>query len=284
MIFIKNILAVDVEDWYHPEYVRNKVKEKFDRILISMDITLKLLKKYNITCTFFIVGEIAEKYPDLVHRISKENHEIAFHSYHHIPLSAMDEFTFRDELSRYDKLINLLNCERPIGYRAPSYSLNNDTIWSLKVLKEMEYLYDASLFPIKTPLYGENNTSISPYFPSFEDLHKSGDNNLLEFPALIYSTYGIKIPMAGGFYLRFFPSLFFKKAIKNVNEKDYPAIVSFHPWELDEKTPKIKIGFRENFVTYYNIKNTKNKLEELFKNFQFGSFKEYIKLNYTEVY
>ena len=276
-IKLKNILSIDVEDWYHPEYVRNKVTDKIDRINYSFDITLNLIKKYGVSATFFVVGEIVEKHPEIVNEIYENGSEVAFHGYYHRPLWELDSESFTNEIKKFDSLVYSIIGEKSIGFRAPSYSLNNDTLWALDILEKESYIYDSSLFPVKTPLYGVSGAPLTPYKPSSKNIMEEDElRTLIEFPALIYDIFGLRIPAAGGFYLRLLPISLFEKAISQVNMKGFPAIITFHPWELDNKIPRLKLSPFRSLVTYYNIGSTKNKIEYLLSKYEFISFKDYI--------
>jgi len=269
-----NILTVDLEEWYHPEYVKNKtLPYKEERIQHSLKITLDLLNRRNLKATFFVVGELVEKHPEIIESIKENNHEIAFHGYHHEPLWNLDADTLRAEIEKFNSLIG----EKCAGFRAPSFSLSNKTKWALKVLEESGAQYDSSLFPAKTPLYGVWDAPTIPYKPSHENVTEKDENaKLWEFPLLVYKLRGIKVPVAGGFYLRFFPVNLIAKAIKKLNQRGLPAVIFFHNWELDPDTPRLKLGLYRYFVTYHKLKETPKKLERLLSRFQFASVKKYM--------
>lgn len=274
---MKNILCIDVEDWYHPEYVRNKVIDKIERINHSFDIALDLIKKYDANATFFIVGEIAQEHPEILNKINDNRSEVAFHGYYHKPLWELDSHTFAKEIKKYDSLVYSVIGEKSIGFRAPSYSLNNETLWSLDILEKEGYIYDSSLFPVKTPLYGVSGSPLTPYNPSSKNIKEIDKlRNFIEFPALVHNIFGLRIPAAGGFYLRVLPLSHFDRAIKQINEKGFPAVISIHPWELDIDTPRLKLPLLKSLVTYYNISSTKMKVEYLLSNYEFISFRDYI--------
>jgi len=274
---VHNILAVDVEDWYHPEYVKNKVRSRTEHINRSFNIALDLIKEFDVTATFFVVGEIAERHPEILEKISENQHEIGFHGYFHEPLWALDADALRDEVKRFDSLISSVIGERCCGFRAPSYSLDNRTLWALDVLEEQGYVYDASLFPVKTPLYGVLGAPITPYHPSSSNITAEDEHQrLIEFPALVYPVMGLRIPAAGGFYLRLLPLQIFDRAIRKMNKKGFPAVLTIHPWELDDDTPRLGLGPFKSFVTYYNLKATKRKLKSILSRFEFVSFRDWI--------
>jgi len=219
------------------------------------------------------VGEIAEKHPELIEKISEDGHEIAFHSYHHEPLWRINAKIFHSEIEKFNSVIH----EKCRGFRAPSFSLNNKTKWALTVLEDAGFLYDSSIFPSRTPLYGVSGAPIRPYKPSSEDVTKEDpDAKLWEFPLLVYSPMGLKIPMAGGFYLRFFPTYTLKKAIKKMNKRGFPAVLYVHNWELDSQTPKLKLGPYASFVTYHNVQETEKKLKHVIGSFTFSTVRDYI--------
>lgn len=175
-----NILTVDLEEWYHPEYVKERAPDdKQERIQVSLKTTLRLLNRLNVSATFFIVGDLAEKNPEIIENVRNDNHEIAFHGFNHEPLWNFNAETLRAEIERF----NFITGEKCAGFRAPSFSLNNQTKWALKVLDDCGYRYDSSLFPAKTPLYGVWNAPITPYKPSFENItEKDERTRLWEFP------------------------------------------------------------------------------------------------------
>ena len=270
-----NILTIDLEEWYHPEYVKGKApSEREERIQLSLEATLNFLDRLGAKATFFIVGELAQKNPEIIDNIRENNHEIAFHSYRHDPLWNCDPKTLQAEIERFNSIIR----EKCAGFRAPSFSLNNQTKWALRVLEASGYEYDSSLFPAKTPLYGVWGAPTTPYKPSFENItQKDQKTKLWEFPLLIYKLRGVRIPVAGGFYMRFFPVNLIAKAIRKQNQAGFPAVIFFHNWELDPETPRLKLGLYRHFVTYHKLKATSRKLEYLLSKFKFMSVREYIK-------
>jgi len=270
-----NLLTVDLEEWYHPEYVKNKTLfRKEERIQHSLKKTLDLLNQHNLKATFFVVGELVEKHPEIIESIREDDHEIAFHGYCHEPLWNLDAEALCAEIKKFNSLIG----EKCAGFRAPSFSLDNKTKWALKVLENSGYQYDSSLFPAKTPLYGVWNAPTTPYKLSHDNVTKKDENaKLWEFPLLVYKLKFIRVPVAGGFYMRFFSVNLVAKAIKKLNQQGVPAIIFFHNWELDPQTPRLKLGLYRYFVTYHKLKETSKKLEHLLSEFQFTSIKEYMK-------
>ncbi|HLE75270.1 MAG TPA: polysaccharide deacetylase family protein [Candidatus Bathyarchaeia archaeon] len=274
---IKNILSIDVEEIFHAEYARNSKNRNFTyRTLYNIPPILDVLKEQNVAATFFMVGELAEKFTDIVRMIKKQGHEVAFHSYDHKPLWEKDPEQLEIEIERFNNLLASITGHKCLGFRAPSFSLDNTTKWAFGVLDKMGILYDSSVFPSWTPLYGVSGAPIKPYEPLKDDL-ASADNGgkLWEFPLTVYSFLGFRIPAAGGFYLRFMPSLL-RKAIKKMNKLGAPAVIFVHNWELDSDTPKLKLNPYKSFVTYHNIGKTLKLVKGLLHDFEFTSFAEYM--------
>jgi len=275
---MENILTIDVEELFHTEYARNlRRKENVFRTPFSLLAILKLLGEHNTKATFFVVGEVAEKYPSVIKEIFDDGHEVAFHSYDHKPLWEKNPKQLEKEIERFNKLLTSITGERCIGFRAPSFSLNNKTKWALEVLEKAGMLYDSSVFPAWTPLYGVSGARVKPYKPSKDDLTvEDTGGKLWEFPLAVYSLLGLQIPAAGGFYLRFMPSLVWK-ALKKINKLGSLGVIFIHNWELDTETPKLRLSPYRSFVTYHNIERTVEVFKRLLRDFQFASFVEYIK-------
>jgi len=270
-----NILTVDFEEWHHPEYVKDKCPaSKDDHAIQDIGATLNLFEKHGIEATFFVVGEIAQKTPSLVEQIRSRGHEIGCHGFNHEPLWKKDAETLKSEIDKFHAAVGDI-C---IGYRAPSFSLNNKTNWALSVLAKNGFSYDSSVFPASTPLYGVGNAPIKPYKPSSEDVSVEDEKSTLwEFPLHVYCTPLLRVPMAGGFYLRFFPLRLIKKSIRKANEAGRPAVLFVHTWELNPKTPKLKLGPYRSFVTYHNLEKTTSRLDQILSQFAFTSVHNYMK-------
>jgi len=272
-MMMENILTIDIEEYFYSEYVRYRGDMEY-RTPYNLEYVLEILDEFGVSATFFVVGEIVEGLPELVERIRERGHELAFHGWHHEPLWRSNPESLRIGMRKFSSLIK----ERCLGFRAPHFSLNNETRWALKVLEEAGVIYDSSIFPAKTPLYGVWRAPTNPYRPSYEDVAKEDeDGKLWEFPLLVYPLLGFKIPMAGGFYLRFFPINLIRKAVQRMNKHGFPAVIYVHNWELDPDMPKLKLGLPGSFITYCNLEQTERKLRHLLSNFQFTSFANFIK-------
>lgn len=275
---MENILTIDLEEIFHVQYARNsKNHEDVFRTPYNLPLILKLLDEYGSKATFFVVGKVAERYPRILKEIINRGHEVAFHSYDHKPLWEKMPGQLEKEISDFNTLLISVAGEKCKGFRAPSFSLDNKTKWAVKVLEKMGILYDSSVFPAWTPLYGLPGAPLDPYRQSTEDLTKEDEHGKLwEFPVAAYQLLWLRIPAAGGFYLRSAPRIV-KRTIEKLNRSGAPAVIYVHSWELDPQIPKLKLGFYSSFVTYHNIDETEEKLRHLLSNFDFTSLREYTK-------
>jgi len=232
---------------------------------------LELLDKHNTKATFFVLGAVAEKYPQLIEEIYKKGHEIASHAYSHTTLYELGREGFEEEIK---KSINILGKYKPIGFRAPSFSINNSTKWAFEILEKYGFKYDSSIFPIKTMLYGVPDAPLYIYKPSNDDISKHDPNGkIIEVPLTVFRFLGKNVPIAGGFYLRVFPLWFLRFGIRKVN-KEQSAIIYIHPWETHSQTIRLKIPLFPRFITYYGINYALEKFEVLLKEFKFKSIRE----------
>ena len=275
-----NILGIDFEEWYHPELIKNHVKidQRIPKVFKGIDTILDLLNKHNVSATFFVVGEILQHSPELIDKIISNNHEVAFHTMHHDRIDSPNFLNkFDDELKEFQKLTN----NKSKGFRAPTFSLNDKSSSIIKILEKYDYIYDSSIMPAKTSMYGNPNANKKPYKITSENLESNSENGKLwEFPLMVTKLLGKQIPAAGGFYLRTLPLSIIKNAIKNYEKKSMPACFYVHSWELTpELMPKIPLSKKNNFITYHNIEKTLPKLDQLLSNFSFTSFQKYINNN-----
>jgi polysaccharide deacetylase family protein (PEP-CTERM system associated) len=237
---------------------------------------LELLDKYETRATFFVLGIVAEKHPGIVAEIHSRGHEIASHAYSHKTLYELGEVGFEEEIGKSSRLLESITGERPIGFRAPSFSIDNSTKWAFKVLTKYGFKYDSSIFPVKTMLYGIPNAPSEPYKPSMDDVARHDpEGDIIEFPLAVLKL-GRNIPVAGGFYMRVLPLWFVKFAIRRVN-RARPAVIYLHPWELYPLTPRLKgVPLFPRFVTYHGINSGLKKTEGLLDNFEFKPLRDFL--------
>jgi len=272
-----NILGIDFEDWFHPELIQKYISKKDNqpKVIEGIDKILDLLRKKDTKATFFVVGELLEFKPELLDLILDNEHEIGFHTMKHDRIDSPNfKEKFQEEIKQFHKLTN----GKSKGFRAPSFSLNTNSSWLIDVLEENDYVYDSSIVPAKTSLYGIPNAEKKPYKISSNFLEgNSNDGKIIEFPMMVTKFLGKKIPAAGGFYLRTLPSRIIENTIKSYAEENMPGVFYIHSWELTpEFMPKMKLSRKDHFVTFHNIDKAYSKMENLLEKFQFTSFEKFI--------
>ena len=275
-----NILGIDFEDWYHPELIKQNIKnEKHNPSVINgIDKILDLLRKHETLATFFIVGELLEIQPEIFDKIIENGHEIGFHTMYHDRLDSPGyKEKFSNEIEKFAELTN----HKSRGFRAPTFSLNNASSWAIDILAENDYVYDSSIVPAKTSMYGSPNAEHKPYRITSKSIEKNNSSGkLIEFPLMTTTFLGKKIPAAGGFYLRSLPMKVTKNAIKNCEKQGIPANFYIHSWELTpEYMPKLDLSFKDNFVTFHNIDKAYQRMNDILKEFSFTSFSNYMSQN-----
>ena len=280
-----NLLGIDFEDWYHPELIQKTISDKNNepKVIHGIHKILELLRQKETKATFFVVGELLEFKPELLDLILDNEHEIAFHTMKHTRIDSLDmKEKFNDEIKIFDKLTD----GKSKGFRAPSFSLNSHSSWIIDILEKNHYVYDSSVVPAKTNLYGIPNADNKPYKITSQNLENNSKNGkILEFPLMITKFLGKKIPAAGGFYLRTLPSRIIENTIKSYEKNNIPGVFYIHSWELTpEFMPKIELPKKDHFITFHNIDKAYSKMENLLAKFQFTSFCKFIQTNKENLY
>lgn len=269
-----NALTIDVEDYYQVSAFESQIRfeewPSFEsRVVGNTWRLLELLHFHKVKATFFVLGWIAERYPQVVLAIHQEGHEIASHGYRHRLLYNMTREEFWDDTKRAKGILEDLCGASVVGYRAASYSIVRETLWCLDVLQELGFQYDSSIFPIYHDRYGIPNTARFPYY------HPLAGGPFLEFPLSTVRLFGRNVPVAGGGYFRLFPYQFIRWGIRQINEREKaPAIIYLHPWEIDPKQPRIDGSRLSRFRHYINLEKTESRLKHLLRDFRFGSVRE----------
>jgi len=270
-----NLLTVDIEDWYH-DLDPSLWKFCEDRVVGTSQKILRMIKKRGYNATFFVLGHVAERFPDLIETINEEGHEVATHGYWHTPITERNRSEFEYELRKSISLLEHITKHRVLGHRACKFSINQKTAWAIDVLKENGVKYDSSIFPTLTPEYGVPRAPIHPYFISSSNIEKNHEEGyLIEFPlsVLRISPFRINIPVAGGFYLRFLPYWFIKISLRKLNKMGYPAVVFIHPKDLDPQKPRVK---ELSWHHYYGLSHAEEKFARLLSDFKFTSIENYL--------
>ena len=272
---VKNIISVDFED-YFCDLPFETWNEYESRVIETTPILLELFSKYKIKATFFVVGYFAEKFPELIKGIHEEGHEIASHSFSHIDLRKATKNEIEKDLIKSFEVLENVTGEKVIGFRAPFFSIDSSNSWVINFLRK-HVKYDSSIFPVKSPLYGVPNAPRQIYHPSQKNfLENDEDEEFIEIPLLtnrILSFYNL--PSAGGFYFRALPYFLISQAIKKFNHNNRPAMLYFHPKDLDKDMPKVK---EYSWHYYYGKRNILKKFEKLLNDFEFTSAKDFLDL------
>ena len=273
-----NALTVDVEDYFQVSAFANNVdvsdwKHMESRVVQNTQKTLDIFKSHNVKATFFVLGWVAELYPNLVRAIANDGHEVACHGYSHQLIYNQSPDTFREETIRAKNLLEDQIQESVSGYRAASYSITNKSLWALDILAEAGFEYDSSIFPVHHDRYGIPD---SPKFPY--QLTTPTGMSLIEFPLSTADIFGYELPIAGGGYFRLYPYVFSKYGLNRINRKNSePFIFYLHPWEIDPEQPRIKTNLLSRFRHYNNLDKCELRLNKLLKDFRFGTVREVLK-------
>lgn len=278
-----NGLSVDLEDWYQGLTSTSQRVDRWpefeDRVVDSTDRLLSLLAQARVHATFFVLGYVAGEFPDLVRRVAEAGHEIALHGYYHRQVYRLTPDAFREDVLRGREVVEAASGQRPIGYRAPMFSINRSALWALEVLRDLGFHYDSSVFPTRNMLYGYPD---APRF-AYQPLPENGTGRrFVEFPLSTVRLLGVNWPLAGGFYLRTLPYPLFAAGLRRLNRQGHPAIIYFHPWEMDPGHPRPNPTLRERFTHYHNLDRMETKLARLFEEFDFAPLSTLLQEQQTE--
>lgn len=277
---MNNILTFDIEEWFHANYDDKGAPKpgETSNFKNNMEKLLALCKKNNCKATFFILGYIGENYPDVVRAIANEGHEIASHGYSHDLAYHQTIDEFRADVMTSVAILEGITGKKIKGYRAPSWSIVEKNIHYLEVLEDLGFLYDASIFPVKTFLYGIPTAPKHIHHPMVDGRRLK----LFEVPTSVFNFMGRGLGYSGGFYFRFFPEFFIKSVIRETNVKKAPSVVYLHPREIDGKEKRLNLPPKESFIHYYNINGTLRKLDNIMGEFDFTSIERYLSQHHTD--
>jgi polysaccharide deacetylase family protein (PEP-CTERM system associated) len=266
---MKNVMSVDVEDWFCvynlsrliPYSAWDECESRVERNTLRL---LDLFRRYQVEATFFVLGWVADRFPDLVNEIVRAGHEVASHGYSHRLLTFMTPEEFRQDLQRSLEVLAKVTSQTVRGFRAPSFSLTPNTLWAVDVLKECGIQYDSSVFPVRLhPDYGMPGSDLPP--------HELADG-LIELPMGVAEVLGHRIPCAGGGYFRLYPYALTRRLMQRCNEQGRPVIFYLHPWEVDPEQPRVEgMSWSTRFRHYNNLEKTEPRLERLLADFAFTS-------------
>ena len=269
---LTNALTIDVEDYFQvsafaPHIKRSEWNTRECRIERNVTRILEMLAHHQTKATFFALGWIAERYPQLIRQIADEGHEIASHGYGHERASDLTEDAFFSDIHRAKVILEDLCGSEVKGYRAPSFSIGAGNLWAFDCLARAGYRYSSSVYPIRHDHYG------MPDSPRFAYSVRPG---LVEIPVTTLRALGRNLPSSGGGYFRLLPYALSRWMLNRVNTGDQqPGIFYFHPWEIDVAQPRIEgIGIKTRFRHYVNISRMEGKLAQLLEDFKWGRMDE----------
>ena len=250
---MENILTIDVETWNDRLTFRNQYsfsKSHSDQnFLEGMKNIISLLDRYGHTATFFFLGSTAKRYPNLVSLVHSRGHEIASHGYSHTPLDELSEDQFRKEIKNTHSILENITNVDCIGYRAPRFSLTSKTSWAIDILKDCNYRYDSSIYPVNIGIYGLNNAPLYPYNIDSSTLsQRSSKSDFMEFPVGIIKSGKFRFPLK----MRYMGYTLTQKAIRNYNTSKSVINLYLHPWELGPKV-KMQSMSLKNLFRNFNI-------------------------------
>ena len=269
----RNAVTVDVEDYFHASAFRKQIPfDTWDqrpcRVEGNTRRVLHLLAEFRLSATFFILGWVAERYPSLVREIVAAGHELGCHSYAHGLIYEMTPGEFRADTQRAVAAIGNAAGLTVEAYRAPSFSITNRSLWALEIMAESGFKIDSSIFPVHTGLYGIRGAPRRPF-----EIRVNG-RSVLEYPLPAVQRGLLNFPVTGGFYLRSLPERLQVRWLRSMARQAQPAVLYFHPWELDLEQPRLAARFGSKFYHYIGLNRTERRLRHLFQTFRFGKLSE----------
>lgn len=265
---IRNAMTIDVEDYFQvsafaPVISRDSWAGRECRVERNVERILALLAKENVQATFFTLGWIAERYPQVVRDIVAGGHELASHGYGHLRASDQTRAEFTDDVVRSKALLEDIGGVQVLGYRAPSFSIGTANLWALDVLQEAGYRYSSSIYPIQHDHYGMPDAPRFAFYPN-------GPDGLLEIPITTVQVMQRKLPAGGGGYFRLLPYALSRWMMERVNQVDQQsAIFYFHPWEIDPGQPRpAGASMKSRFRHYVNLDRMEGRIAQLTRDFK----------------
>jgi polysaccharide deacetylase family protein (PEP-CTERM system associated) len=262
-------LSVDLEEHFQVANFdglieRERWDEEPSRVTDNAHRLLDAFDESGSRATFFVLGWVAERRPALVREIAERGHEIACHGYAHELVYEIGPERFRDDLRRARRAIEDAAGVAPEGYRAPSFSVTERSLWALDILAEEGFRFDSSIFPVRHYRYG---------IPDFEqrpiELRLPNGLSIREFPLTTLDVGPVRLPLAGGAYLRFMPPALFRWGLRKLAGEQQPSVLYLHPWEIDHEQPRLSTGWRVRVNHYHNLHRTLDRVRALLQRYAF---------------
>jgi len=269
-----NVISVDVEDYFHAESFADIVsRDRWDsyetRVVDNTRRLLDLFAELNVEATFFTLGWVAERFPQLIRDIAAAGHELACHSYWHRLIYKLDPKEFREDTYRAKQTIEQTAGVPIFGYRAPTYSIVTSSLWATDILAELGFTYDSSIFPIHHERYG------IPGAPRFPFVLNTKSGPLVEYPIATFRIWGgTNFPFGGGGYLRLLPWWYNRMGLNRADSEGLPVIAYIHPWEIDPDQPRLPGRLNQRLRHYTNLGKTYTRLVRMLRRGNFTSFRK----------
>lgn len=265
-----HLFTVDVEEYFQVHAFESCVdRAEWEYLPSRVDLStrklLDILAAHDVHATFFVLGWIAERHPELVRDIADAGHEVASHGWGHRRVTELSRDEFRDSVRRTKELLEEITGRRVHGYRAPSFSVVPGTEWALEVLAEEGYRYDSSVFPIRRSGYGWPGACGVPHFVN------GTTGPLLELPPATFELAGLTLPAAGGAYFRHLPYLLTRSGLRQMQARDASGVFYIHSWEVDEYQPRLPASWIRRLRHYGGLERTPERLDRLLRDFEFTS-------------
>ena len=273
-----NALTIDVEDYFQVSAFESEIDrttwDKYEcRVVSNTHQILRLLQERGIKATFFVLGWVADRFPDLVRDIHSDGHEVASHGYWHRLVYQQTPDEFREDLVRSRDVLEEIVGEPVVSYRAPSFSITKQSLWAIQILAEERFQIDSSIYPVYHDRYGIPGAN-----PRVHAI-KTEAGDVCEFPVAIHELGPLSLPVSGGGYFRLYPLRWSIHCLSRINRrKQQPFVFYIHPWELDPDQPRLPIRSRTaRFRHYVNLGTTGRKFGALLDHFKFAPLREVAK-------
>jgi polysaccharide deacetylase family protein (PEP-CTERM system associated) len=263
-----NAMSVDVEDYFQTEAMsaaapRTRWDSFTPHVEANTNALFELFAQYQVRATFFFLGWVAERFPQVVRQAHELGHEVGCHSYWHRPVFRLSPDEFKQDTYRARNVIQDATGAPVRGYRAPNFSINQSVPWAYPILEELGFEYDSSVYPIHHKLYGNHGAQRYPYLAGVK---------LIEIPVATWRVFKQNVPVAGGAYLRILPYALMRHGIRSINNQEKaPAVLYMHPWEIDDSQPRLEVSWKSRTRQYTGLAGMKAKLERLLRDFALAS-------------
>ena len=268
---VVNALSFDIEDWFHMveiDAVSDVSKWDTWESLVERytQWIIETVTEAGVHATFFVLGWIAERYPQLVRSMVENGHEVASHSYWHRKVYELDVDSFAEDLRRSIDVIEDAGGQRVRGFRAPSFSITPGSEWAIDVLLDAGIEYDASLFPAARA-HGGYPCDPAPHVSA---IAPSG-RTMPELPMTMMKLGPLTLPFSGGGYMRLLPGWLLRRGFQQLNAMGRPAVVYLHPRDFAPDCPRVPMPLKRRFKCYVGAGSTKGKLRMLLDRFSFDT-------------